>query len=543
MKRAWLTAVVVTGLANTAFAQGDEGGTVYGGERFTHPSRPQSVLRVAVTCEAAQSRPEAVKSPDAWSLLVAGKKTGLIGRVGPSAPDDIPLDLFIVAPRDMTMLDAHEDLMEQITELPYWLSALGHRRHRLHLLTYSGCRNAQDQGQGETHLVSHTGYSLDKGVLTREPKAMAAVVDTVKLDTNDVDPKICGRFEGADAGLLFEDLVSMFTGAFSLPERQRGRILVLLHDGRNVKTEPKYRGPQVQKLLELFDQLLILQPDIAPMIWAEEVYRGGGPAGRMAKNFFASRVRDDLYRDCVELRGRAACLTDAQKKSRAAAAQQIMGTISPRTLTGSINHRQFITRSNLITLLSGSAKVGSRGYTVKREEVDRAFERPTGLDKLGCLLAEDGKGGLELMGGYPGQTLSCEKAEGTAEEDPSTMAEIIHAYSPFAQSYTVEVCLDEAKDKIEGAVSYRIEAAGQLCVKGQRDFRRSAGTPSDRLSPGALVESVCGLANAEAGVTGSPCPAGQVCAPPGGGGGLDYKWAGLLAAVALVVGLLVARRR
>lgn len=201
VRAALILAVTMFG-AGHVYGQADEGGTVYGGERFTHPDKPQSVLRVAVTCDAAQSRPDAVKQPDAWSLLVAGKKTGRIGRVGPSAPDDIPLDLFLVIPRDMTMLDAHLDLMEQIREMPYWLSAMGHRRHRIHLITYSGCPNSLEAGEGTNHLVSHTGNSLEKGVLTREPKDMAAVVDTIKHDTNDVDPKICGRkFEGAEAGV------------------------------------------------------------------------------------------------------------------------------------------------------------------------------------------------------------------------------------------------------------------------------------------------------------------------------------------------------
>lgn len=542
MRRAWIFTALFLGLAGPAFAQGDDGGSVYGGERFTHPTRPQSVLRVAVDCDAAQNQADAAKRPDAWSLLVAGKKTGRIGRVGPSAPDDIPLDLFLVVPRDMTMLDAHADLMEQISELPYWLSAMGHRRHRVHLITYSGCANTLEKGEGATNLVAHTGSSLDRGVLTNDPKAMAAVVDTVKHDTNEDDSKVCGKFEGADAGAVVKDLVGMFTGPFNLPERQRGRILVFMHDARNVTDEPKFRGAEVQKLLEMFDQLLILQPDIAPMIWAQEVYRGGGPAGRLAKNFFAQRIREDLYRDCVELRGATACKTEGQTASRAAAATQIMATISPRTLTGSINHRQFITRSNLITLLSGSAKVGTRGYTVKRDEVDKAFKRPTGLDQLGCLLAEDGKGGLELMGGYAGQKLTCEK-EASPEDDASTMAEIIHAHSPFAKSYTVEVCLDESKDKIEGPVSYRIETAGQLCVSGKRDFRQSAGAPSERMSPQSLVDSVCGLAEGKSAGAGDACPAGQVCGPPGGGGGLDFKWVGLIAAIALIIGLLVARRR
>ena len=122
------------------------------------------------------------------------------------------------------------------------------------------------------------------------------------------------------------------------------------------------------------------------------------------------------------------------------------------------------------------------------------------------------------------------------------MAEIIHRHSPFAKAYTVEVCLDESKEKLEGAVSYRVELNGGLCVRGERDFRAAAGTPSERLSPDALVESVCGQAAKSAGDSGSPCPAGQVCAPEGGGG-LGFKWVGLAVLVALGGGFMIARRK
>jgi hypothetical protein len=533
-----LAGVLGAGLALSPAARAEEGGTVYGGERFTHSVRPESVLRVAVSCDAAEGKDDTAKAPDAWNLLVAGKKTGRIGRVSPAAPDDIPLDLFLVVPRDPTMLDAHEDLMEQLTELPYWMNALGHRRHRVHILSYSGCSGSLIAGEGATRLEPHTGRALSGGVETGKPRAMAAVIEAVKQDTT-AEKGVCPKFEGADFGALIKDLTTMFTGSFALGAKERGRILAVIHDGRVVADPPAFRGPEVQKLLELFDSLLVLQPDIAPQVWAREVYRGSGPAGRLAQRFFRERIAQDLMRDCVELRGREACLAADQAQARNEAATQVMGMISPRTLTGSINHRQFVTRSSLITLLSGSARIGSQGYTVKQKEVDDAFKRPTKLDQLGCHLAEAGRGGLELLGGYPGQKRTCEVASQEGEA-PATMAEIIHRHSPFAKAYTVEVCLDEGKEKLEGPVSYRLELAGGLCVSGERDFKASAGTPSDRLSPDALVQSICGAATTE-GASASPCPAGQVCAAEGGSG-LDLKWVGLIGVVALIGGFALARR-
>lgn len=512
------------------------GGTVFGGERFTDPDSPRSVLRVAVSCDAADANKEGAKAPSAWSLLVAGKRAGKVGRVIPSAPDDIPLDLFLVLPRDLTMLDAHESLMEQLTQLPYWLNAMGHRRHRIHVITYSGCPNGAVPGERSSRLVAETGNSIQQGIISSDPKRMLATVEAIKHDNNNKDRKTCGsKFAGVEFNTLLRDLVGMFSETFTLGKRERGRLVFIMHDGRNVDEKQALTNPEVDKMVTIFDQTVLLQPDIAPLIWAKEVYRGSGPAGRLAKNFFRSRIQQDLYRDCIALRGRTACLTADQKTSRRNAANQIMATVSPRTLTGSINHRQFITRSSLITLLSGSARLGSGTYTGKAKEVDKAFKRPTGLDKLGCRLAEIRKGGLELLGGYPGQKLSCQAAKNT-DEAAGTLAEVIERNSPFAKSFTVEVCLDEGDKGLEGEVPYRVEMNSQLCVEGRQNFKSAATSASNRMAPKAVIQSVCGMvAPANNGNNGAKVKNTKAA--------IDYKWIGLAAIAGLILGMLIMRGR
>ena len=522
------------GFAPAAIAAGN--GTVFGGERFTDPDNPRSVLRVSVSCDAAPIDQDGPKNPAAWSLLVAGKRAGKVGRVIPSAPDDIPLDLFLVLPRDMTMLDAHETLMEQLTQLPYWLNAMGHRRHRIHVVTYSGCPNGAVPGERTSRLVAETGTSLQQGILSSDPAKMRAMVEAIKNDNNNEDRKVCGsKFPGVEFNTLMRELTGMFSESFNMGTRERGRIIFVMHDGRNVDEKQALTNPEIDKMITIFDQVVLLQPDIAPLIWAAEVYRGSGPAGRLAKNFFRQRIQEDLYRDCIALRGRTACLSADQKSTRRTAANQIMATVSPRTLTGSINHRQFVTRSSLITLLSGSARLGSRSYTGKAKEVDKAFTRPIGIDKLGCRLAELRKGGLELLGGYPGQKLSCQATK-NSDEAAGTLAEVIERNSPFAKSYTVEVCLDESDKGLEGEVPYRVEINSQLCVEGRQNFKSAATSASQRMAPKAVIQSVCGMVSPASNGKGD----GKVQAPKAT---IDYKWIGLAGIAGLILGLLIMRGR
>jgi hypothetical protein len=435
----------------------------------------------------------------------------------------------------MTMLDAHEMLMEQVRELPFWLKSMGHRRHRIHLLTYSGCPKGRDVGQGDARLVSETGTSLDQGISSGRPDRMAGVVDAIQVDSNVSGTETCGRrFEGAELHGLLRDLLKMATGDYRLgtgERRERGRIALVVHDGRNVSEDAALSNPEIDRMTETFDQVILLQPDIAPLVWAAQVYRSSGPAVRMAKEVFVDRVKKDLYKDCVALRGAAACKTPKERRKRTNAARQVVETVSPRTLTGTIHHRQFVTRSSLVTLMSGSARIGSAKYVGRAREIDRVFRRPTGMDALGCRLAELNKGGLELLGGYPGQELSC-GATGSAETDRPGMARIIERHSPFAHAYTVEVCVDEEGEALTGRTSFRLELDGRTCVEGERDFSRQVGTPSSRLSASAMVASVC----AEE----LPPPSCEDCPKETT---IDYRWTGLAAILGLGIGIILRRRR
>ena len=534
-----LVALALGGAQKSASAQG----SVYGVERFEHPTTSQSVLKVAVSCPQRTSTAN-LKSqdPEAWQFLVMGKNIGEVKRVSPSAPDDIPLDIFFVLPRDMTMLDAHEDLFEQLAALPYWLDGLGHRRHRLSVLTYSGCANGLGRGVGATKLNWETPIKSDDWLESGNPEGLVKLLPgKVPQDNNSTTTKTCGRkFVGADFNTLLRDILDTFGREEVTVSRgqQRGRLLIVLHDGRNV-TGKKLTHSESKELNQNFDRIIVLQPDIAPMVWAREVYSGTGPAFDLVKKSAALRIRSDLLKDCIDLRGtREACMTPEYRQVRKEKVNQLLEDLPIRTLSGNINHREFITRSSLVSLMTGQAKVNTRVYRSKANEIDRVFKRPNGLDEFACKLAADGKGGLELLGGYEGQKLPCK--DSVDARAVGSLAEVIHRNSPFAQSYTLEICVDAengaAQQLSGGSISFGFFHEDQICAEGLRDFKEEAETREKTIYAAATVQTVCGQKQDK--VTSILCPDGQVCAEPGP----DYKWLGLIFALGALIGALIFRR-
>ena len=474
-------------------------GNIYSMEYFKHSNNPRSLLKISLSCtdvthtKDSEIDDEVLFDPSVWSLVIGGTSFGVVKKVQPSGPDDIPLEIFLVIPRDMTMLDAYQVLMSQVADFPYWLRALGHRRHWINLMTYSGCKGGQGGGIGTSQLILE---NYEGPISPDNPEQMRKVIRRVRKDYNLRSSRVCGmRFKGAEFYSLVRDITSLMnSGPGKGKSEGRGRVLVVLHDGRNVSNN-ELSKEEFDDFARHFNRIMLLQPDIAPMIWASKVYRPSPALQTLMKRHVVAVLSSGLLSECKAFKGVELCLSTAERRKRQQRVGELLNRMPGGFLPSTFNHKKFISRSSLISLLSGSAQAGSTVYRLEIKKIDSIFPRPSKIDKFGCLLRRKNKGGLELLGGYSGQPGKCFGTE-VRELNAETMAKLVMRNSPYAYSQTLDVCFGESQqDILSGEVESIIKINRRVCVQRSIKDRVKAQDFLNKLSADNLIETACGISS------------------------------------------------
>ncbi len=487
-------------------------------------------LAVQIALRCTRDHLTASLAPGTSEVLVTGMgdpKSFPVSQVREAAPDDLPLDLYFYVPVDLTMLDSHHDLLQAVAEVPAMMRTLGHRSHHYYFYTYSMCAG---DGQAVT-AVHHGPYNRGYYLARRgEVGGLQEMLSRIPQDRACSYPGRRKLFQGVNVHDALQALLSLLEDEGTVRTHRRPRILLMVAEGRNRTVGP---GGEVDldRLETMFDQVILFQPDIAPVQFAihqKKLGRIGGLNAAIVRRYRLERKRE---KGCESVEGPARCYESIEQEAANVAA---VLEENPGILSGAFGGRRFISRIGLTQMIASLTGREKAPYLARiARDVDLAIPRPRGLDCLALALRDRGIGDLVVVGGRKETRLECPgRAHGeggkSSARAAASMTEALMELSPFAQARVIQGCFREGRlsrsvviqDRV--TVSILVKQGGGEAVCTTASFLPDeGGGPADPGSslevPGAQASSPVPIASSgekEEPWISAPGWARLACAPP-----------------------------
>jgi hypothetical protein len=492
-------AVAVFGLVRPASADEDAMGVFR--------SKGQIAVRAPVFCTDSMLNDQLRQDNVVVTADVPGSGKLAPGRIvglRMAEPDDLPMEISMLVPRDRTMQNAHDKLMEMVGTTGALLASLGHRNHVVRLFTYHAC-------QDENHNTAGNAVVEDRGSYPTSgdgPTRLREVATEIR------------RASGLCKPAEFKQVVDGFLQASATPAGkeelvQRTRILIVVHDGMEVAQElrtiqngaPSAPAAELASALAArFQRVLLIEPDIAPTVlkrYSPQLLKLGA-----VREHIVDLYVDEIMGECTSQLGSAAdaCVSAEAVSRRKKQAEALAGAVGQVQLTSSLGET-FVSRSSLVALAAGAGvRKDSNRWAVTEKQVNAAFPRPQGLDCFGSYLASEGLGALVLFGGLQSNRPVCKGFDVQPPSVASSLADALLRSSPFNGARIAEVCFGSVPTEPTGTasearydVSIKQPEGNQLrCASGKLKLPQAAaaaatGTAAATASPDSdrIVASIC----------------------------------------------------
>ncbi len=469
-------------------------------------------VQMAVRC----SRPHLTASLAPGGVRV--RMTGLgspreftITRVRDASPDDIALDLYFYLPNDLTMLDSYGDMMRLAAQIPAAMRTFGHRNHHYYYYTYSACADGTGRVVAAHHTLYNRPYYLARAA---ELGGLEEKLAEIPQDETCAFPRGRRFFRGVNVHDGLNALIDLLEEeGVSRGVQHRPRILLMVAEGRNTNVGPAGEV-DLDRLEAVFDQVILFQPDIAPVQYAINQAKLGRIGGLNAAILRRYRIARKREKGCESWEGPARCIESIEQEVANVSA---VLEDNPGIVSGAFGGRRFVSRVGLTRILATVTGREREAYVARlARDLDRAIPRPTGLDCLGLALRERGLGDQVVVGGRPGTVLTCpgagqEPGTTTPGDSVRSMAEALMELSPFAQARVLEGCVRD------GRLSPSVEIRDQVDVTVLVDWEEGVEAVCTRASflPTSPDREAEGESRGETLEAGAPAPG----TPPADTGG------------------------
>ncbi len=500
-------------------------GTLPGRAQVLHYEEVELGDDIAVQMTVRCRRPHLTSSlePGRTRVLVTGMGNPtefVMTRVRDATPDDLPLDLYFYVPNDLTMLDSYGDMMLAVAEVPAMMRTLGHREHHYYFYTYSSCAGNGSSVSAVHHRPYNRDYYLGRAGEVGGLREMVSRIPQEKDCTYAFNRRL---FRGVNVHDALNALLALLEEEDTeAGTRRRPRILLAVAEGRNRKVGS---GGEVdlERLEALFDQVILFQPDIAPVQFAIHQKRLGKIGGLNAAILRRYRMERKREKGCESWEGPARCYETIEQE--VANVSAVLDD-NPGIVAGAFGGRRFVSRVGLTSILSSITGREREAYVARiARDVDRAIPRPTGLDCLALALRERGLGDIVIVGGRAETALTCPGREGDgARRRPAgvvrSAAEALMELSPFAQARVIQGCVTDGRlspsVEIRDRVDVTVLAGGEngveaVCASasfmpdgGAGSLKNGKPAPEETTESPASLGGSTPLTGGSAGSTGEP---------------------------------------